>query len=150
DHNINPSEIISFRYVHDAWSSTVLTPQWGLVQNSFPTVQNHINGPGISMVASLTSVFGKSFTNRIAFDYVAGNITLTAVPGPGVNLSRAAVLDQPCPSGSSGSLNCTQIGSGPTPATYQIGPIGDFFDNGFGNKIPGLVFKGTNAAYGSH
>ena len=150
DHNLTPTQNLSFRYVHDAWSSTTLTPQWGQVQNSFPTVQNHINGPGISMVASLSSVFGKSFTNRIAFDYVADHITLTAVPGPGVNLSRPAILDAACPTGGSGSLNCTLTGSGITPATYPTGPIGAFFDNGFGGKIPGLLFKGTNGAYGSH
>jgi hypothetical protein len=150
DHNLSPSEVLSFRYVHDAWNSTVLTPQWGQVQNSFPTVQNHIDGPGISMVGSLASVFGQSYTNRISFDYVADHITLNAVPGPGVKLSRPAILDTPCPTGGSGSPNCTQKGSGPTPAIYPIGPIGAFFDNGFGGKIPALLFKGTNAAYGSH
>jgi hypothetical protein len=150
DHNLTPTETLSFRYVHDAWRSTVLTPQWGLVQNSFPTVENHINGPGISMVASLTTVVGSSFTNRLSFDYVADHLTLTAVPGPGVNLSRPAILDTACPANASGMLNCTQTGSGPTPATIPIGPVGTFFDNGFGGKIPGLLFKGTNNAYGSH
>jgi hypothetical protein len=150
DHNLTPTETLSFRYVHDAWNSTVLTPQWGLVQNTFPTVQNHINGPGLSMVASLVSVVGSHFTNRLSLDYVADHITLAALPGPGVDLSRPAILDTACPSGGSGSLNCTQTGSGPTPATFQIGPIGTFFDNGFGGKIPALLFKGTNTAYGSH
>ena len=150
DHNLTPSETVSFRYVHDAWSSTVLTPQWGLVQNSFPTVQNHINGPGISMVASLSSVFGQSSTNRLSFDYVGDHITLTAVPGPGVDLSRPAILDSPCPTGVSGSQSCTETGSGPTPAILPTGPIGSFFDTSFGGKIPGVVFKGTNSAYGSH
>ena len=46
-------------------------------------------------------------------------------------------------------LNCSQAGTGPTPATYAVGPIGAFFDNGFGGKIPSLLFKGTNVAYGS-
>jgi len=150
DHNFTPNEILSFRYVHDAWNSTVLTPQWGLVENSFPTVQNHINGPGISMTASLATVVGQSFTNRVSFDYVADHITLAAVPGPGVDLSRPAILDAPCPTGNSGMQNCLQASSGITPVTYQVGPIGAFFDNGFGGKIPALLFKGTNAAYGSH
>src|SRR5450631_1187512 len=26
---------VSFRYVHDAWDTTVLTPQWGIVRNTF-------------------------------------------------------------------------------------------------------------------
>lgn len=150
DHNLSASEILSFRYVHDAWDTTVLTPQWGLVQNSFPSVQNHIDGPGLSMIASLTSVLWKGLANRLSFAYVTDHITLAAVPGPGVNLARPAILDAPCPTDSSGQLNCNQIGSGPTPATYPIGPIGASFDNGFGGKIPGLLFKGTNGAYGFH
>ncbi len=132
DHNLTPNESFSFRYVHDAWNSTVLTPQWGPVQNSFPTVENHINGPGISMIASLTTIVGSSFTNHLAFDYVADHLTLTALPGPGVDLSRPAILDTACPANGSGMLNCTQTGSGPTPATYPIGPLGSFFDKGFG------------------
>ena len=150
DYNLTPAEILSFRFIHDSWGTNVLTPQWGLVQNSFPTVQNHINGPGLSMIASLVSALPGGFANRLSFGYVTDHISLTAVPGPGVNLSRPAILDTACPTGSAGSLNCTQIGSGPTPATYPIGPIGAFFDNGAGVKIPALLFKGTNGAYGSH
>jgi hypothetical protein len=149
DHNFTQTKIFSFRYVHDAWSSTVLTPQWGLVNNSFPTVENHINGPGLSMTAGFSNVIGRTFTNHISFDYVVDHINLTAVPGQGVNLSRPSILDAPCPTDSSGTLNCTQLGTGAFPATYAIGPLGAFFDNGFGGKIPALLFKGTNAAYGS-
>jgi hypothetical protein len=149
DHNFNPTNTLSFRFVHDAWNATVLTPQWGLVRNSFPTVQNHITGPGLSMTARFTTVVGKSLTNHISFDYVTDHITLAAVPGPGVDLSRPAILDSACPTDTSGALNCTQTGSGATPAIYPLGPVGAFFDNSFGGKIPGLLFKGTNAAYGS-
>jgi hypothetical protein len=144
DHTINASENLSFRYLHDAWDSTVLTPQWGVVENSFPTVENKINGPGISMVVSLASVIGKNFTSRLSFDYVADHITLVAVAGPGANLSRPAALDAPC------LPNCTVTLSGPLAAQAPIGPLGAFFNNGFGGKIPALLFKGTNVAYGSH
>ena len=150
DHNLTSTEIFSFRFIHDSWDTTVLTPQWGLVLNSFPTVQNHINGPGNSMIASFTSAIGKGFANRVSFGYVSADITLAQVPGPGVNLSRPAILDSPCPTDSSGNLNCTQTSSSSTPAVSPIGPMGAFFDNGFGSKIPALLFKGTNAAYGSH
>jgi hypothetical protein len=147
DHNLTTTENLSFRFVHDAWNSTVLTPQWGLVQNSFPTVENQINGPGLSMTASLASVIGRSFTNRISFDYVVDHITLAEVPGPGVDLSRPTTLDAAC--GATVS-SCTQTGPGPTSATSPVGPVGAFFDNSFGGKIPGLLFKGTNGAYGFH
>jgi hypothetical protein len=150
DHNLSAAETISFRYIHDAWNTTVLSPQWGLVQNSFPSVQNHINGPGLSMIASLATATKAGWVNRVSFGYVVDHINLTAVPGPGVDLSRPAILDAPCPTGNSGNLNCAQLGSGATPAVSPTGPIGAFFDNGFGGKIPGLLFKGTNGAYGSH
>jgi hypothetical protein len=148
DRNFSATNVLSFRFVHDASNATVLSPQWALVQNSFPTVQNKINSPGLSMTASLSTVFGKSLTNVISFDYVVDHVTLSAVPGPGVDLSRPAILDMPCPS-ISGTLNCTQTGSGATPAIYPVGPVGAFFNSGFGGKIPSLLFKGTNVAYGS-
>jgi hypothetical protein len=150
DHNLTPTEILSFRFIHDSWSTNVLTPQWGLVQNSFPTVQNHIDGPGLSMIASLTSAFPKGFANRVSFSYVQAKINLTQLAGPGVNLSRPTILDTACPTDSAGSLSCTQTGTGSTRASYQIGPTGAFFDASFGGKIPALLFKGTNSAYGSH
>jgi hypothetical protein len=148
DHNLPASELISFRFIHDSWDTTVLTPQWGIVQNSFPTVQNHIDGPGLSVILSLAGVIGKDFANRAFFGYVTDHITLTAVPGPGVNLSRPAILDMPCPTDPiSGSVVCP---TNPNNLIVNGGPIGAFFDNGFGGKIPALLFKGTNAAYGSH
>ena len=150
DQNLSNSEILSFRFIHDSWNTTVLTPQWGLVQNSFPTVQNHINGPGLSMIASLVSALPKGFANRLSFGYVSADITLAQVAGPGVNLSRPANLDTPCPTDSSGNLNCSETNSVLTPVTSPVGPIGAFFDNGYGGKIPALLFKGTNGAYGSH
>jgi len=150
DHNISNSEILSFRFIHDSWNTNVLTPQWGLVQNSFPSVQNHIDGPGLTVTASVASVLPRGFTNRLSFSYVQADINLTQIAGPGVNLSRPSNLDSPCPTTATGSLNCSLTGGGITPATSPIGPIGAFFDTGFGGKIPALLFKGTNAAYGSH
>jgi hypothetical protein len=150
DQNLSNTEILSFRFIHDSWNTTVLTPQWGLVQNSFPTVQNYINGPGLSVIASLASALPKGFANRLSFGYVAADISLSQVAGAGVDLSRPAILDSACPTNSAGNLNCSQAGSGPTPATSPIGPIGAFFGTSFGGKIPALLFKGTNGAYGSH
>jgi hypothetical protein len=150
DQNLGTTQVLSARFIHDSWNTNVLTPQWGLVQNSFPTVQNHIDGPGLSTIVSLSSALPKGFSNRLSFSYVRAKIDLTQLAGPGANLSRPAILDTPCPNDSSGNLNCTETGTGPTPTVYPIGPTGTFFDNNFGGKIPALLFKGTNAAYGSH
>ena len=77
DHNLTTTQTLSFRFIHDSWNTNVLTPQWGLVQNSFPTVQNHIDGPGLSMTASWVSVLPKGFANRLSFSYVAADISLS-------------------------------------------------------------------------
>jgi len=148
DHNFSTTQILSVRFIHDSWNTNVLTPQWGLVQNSFPTVQNHIDGPGLSVIASLTSVLPKGFANRLSFGYVQAKINLSQLAGPATDLSRPASLDAPCPTDSLGNLNCYQTSKGPT--VGPVGPLGAFFDNGYGGKIPALLFKGTNAAYGSH
>lgn len=136
DHNFNAKEEIYFRYIHDAWSTVVTTPQWAILHNSFPTVQNQFVGPGTSMVAHLTSTFGNRLVNDAAMAYTTDHITITNIPGPGLTsagLQRPAILDmQPC-TDSPTNTNCG---------------IGYFFNNGFGGHIPGLVFAGTNAAYG--
>jgi hypothetical protein len=150
DQNLGTTQVLSVRFIHDSWNTNVLTPQWGLVQNSFPTVQNHIDGPGLSTIASLSSALPKGFSNRLSFSYVQAKIDLTQLAGPGVDLSRPAILDTACPTDSSGNLNCTQTGTGSTPVVFPIGPTSAFFGNSFGGKIPALLFKGTNAAYGSH
>lgn len=147
DHNLSATQILSVRFIHDSWNTNVLTPQWGLVQNSFPTVQNHIDGPGLSAIASLSSALPKGFANRLSFSYVQAKIHLTQLAGPGADLSRPAILDSACPKDSSGNLSCTELAN---TLLYPIGPIGSFFDTSFGGKIPALLFKGTNAAYGSH
>ena len=55
DQDFTSSMRLSFRYIHDSWDTTDPTPLWGYVQNSFPTVQNRLNGPGTSLVVRLTN-----------------------------------------------------------------------------------------------
>ena len=81
DHQLTPSQLLTFRLIHDTWDTTVLTPQWGMVLNSFPTVQNHIDGPGISMIAGLSGMLPKGFMSHVSFSYVAEHVTLTGHGG---------------------------------------------------------------------
>ena len=127
DHDFTQSMRLSFRYIHDSWDTTVATPEWGYVQNSFPSVQNRLNGPGTSVVARLTNTISASLLNEFVFSYVNSHITLDTLNGPGVNL-------QPIPS-------CTKTGS-------TTGCMNYIFTNGQGGKPPGLVISGTNAQYG--
>jgi hypothetical protein len=130
DHDFTPGLRGSFRYIHDSWNTTTTIPQWGYLQTaavheqSFPTVENQLNGPGISMVARLTDTLSPSLLNEFVVSYVDSKITLANINGPGGNLQ-------------------TDVPRGP-------GGIGYIFNNGFGGKIPGVVIGGTNAAYGGN
>jgi Carboxypeptidase regulatory-like domain/TonB-dependent Receptor Plug Domain len=121
DHSLTQNLRASFRYIHDSWDTTVVTPQWGYVQNSFPTVENRLNGPGVSMVARLTDTISPSLLNEFVLSYVDAHITLQNIPGPGASLQRPSALN-----------------------------LGYIFNNGFGGKPPGIVIAGTNAAYGGN
>jgi hypothetical protein len=143
DHSITSNEQLSFRYIHDAWNTTTLTPEWGIVQNSFPSVENKLVGPGLDMVVILTQNLPHSFFNHVDVGYSVQHITLQPEPGPGLtSLARPAALDQPCSVSTSGSQSATDC------------PIGYIFANGNSSdsvsKMPGLVFQGTNGAYGGH
>jgi Carboxypeptidase regulatory-like domain/TonB-dependent Receptor Plug Domain len=126
DYNFTPNLRLSFHYIHDSWNTTVATPEWGYIQNSFPTVQNKLVGPGTSMVVRLTHTLSPSLLNEFVVGYVDSHITLRDSNGPGVNL-------QPI-------TNCT--------ATLAIGCMSHIFDNGAGGKPPGVVISGNNAQYG--
>jgi hypothetical protein len=120
DHNITPGTKASFRYIHDTWNTTVLSPQWGFLQNiSFPTLQSSFAGPGISMLARLTNTISPTFLNEFVFSFTTDHITMANVDSNGARWQRPAGLT-----------------------------VGYIFNNGFGGKIPGLVIGGNNQAYG--
>ena len=157
DHNLTEHERLSFRYVHDAWDTVTLVPQWGVVHNSFPTVQNLLTGPGLDMSLILAQTLPHNFINLFSAGYVVQHITLAPQPGPGVtSLDRPEVLDDPALTGGTavpGSPQCalfTAPGNS-FPSSITECPMGYIFRNGYGgNKLPGLVFQGNNGAYGGH
>jgi hypothetical protein len=156
DHNLTDTERLSFRYIHDSWDTVTLAPQWGVVHNSFPTVQNQLNGPGLNMLVSLAQTLPHGFTNLITASYEVEHISLAPQAGPGVSsLLRPTILDDPADPALGGSpipdsTLCAQAsGTGGQKVTQC--PMGYIFNNGFGgNKLPGIVFQGNNGAYGGH
>jgi hypothetical protein len=135
DQDLTQNTKLMFRYIHDSWDTTVPTPQWGLVQNSFPTIQNSFTGPGINLAAQVSWILSPTMLNSLELSYTSAHITLADTPGPGVNLQRPSILDAPC--------------SVPDPQTgFTQCPMGVLFNNGFGGKLPGIVIAGSNAAYG--
>ncbi len=139
----------SFRYIHDSWDTTVLTPQWGVVRNTFPTVQNRFTGPGTSLVARLTHTISPTLINDLAVSYVDSNISLVDQNGPGnAQFQRNPALGQPLVTDPSTPGQCNpQLSVDPVSLIPQCA-MGYLFNNGFGGKMPGVNFLGTNAAYG--
>lgn len=138
----------SFRYLHDAWDTSVLTPQWGVVNNTFPTVQNRFFGPGISLVARLTDTISPTLLNDLVLSYVNSGITLTDQNGPGAQFQRNPILDQPLVVDPSAPGICNPSLSVDPATLVPECAIGHIFNNGFGGKMPGVAIQGTNAAYG--
>lgn len=148
DHAVTQKIRASFRYVHDSWDTTVLTPQWGVVRNTFPTVQNRFNGPGTSLVARLTHTISSTLLNDLVVSYVNSNITLVDQNGAGSQFQRNPAIDQALVGDPSAPGQCNpSLSVDPTSGLPQCA-IGYIFNNGFGGKMPGINFLGTNAEYG--
>jgi Carboxypeptidase regulatory-like domain len=149
DHILTSNLKVSFRYVHDAWNTSVLTPQWGVVRNTFPTVQNSFVGPGTSLVARFTNTISPTLLNDLVISYTDSNITLTDQNGPGgAEFQRNPALDQPLVADPSAPGQCNPLLSVDPATGFPQCAIGHIFNNGFGGKMPGVNFLGTNAAYG--
>ena len=121
DHNITPTMKAMFRYIHDSWDTTVMTPQWGTLRNSFPTLQSTFNGPGVSMLAHLTNTVSPTLLNEFTFSYTTDHITLANIDTNNAQFQRPAGLT-----------------------------MGYLFNNGFGDKIPGILVGGNNLEYGGN
>ncbi|MGA2591575.1 MAG: carboxypeptidase regulatory-like domain-containing protein [Bryobacteraceae bacterium] len=137
DHNFTEKTRLTARLIHDSWDTVVPVPQWGNIQNSFPTIQNDFVGPGISMVARLTQTLSPTLLQDFTFSYTNSTITLTDTNGPGAQWQRPAALSAPC------DVETNSVGTSATQC-----PIGYLFNNGFGGKMPGIVIGGTNQEYG--
>ena len=149
DHTLTDKLKLSFRYVHDSWDTSVLTPQWGMVRNTFPTIQNRFFGPGTSLVARLTDTISPTVLNDIVVSYVNSSITLTDRNGPGgAVFQRNSALDQPLVTDPSAPGQCNPTLSVDPASGIPQCAMGYIFNNGFGGKMPGVNFLGTNAAYG--
>ncbi|MBV9301455.1 MAG: carboxypeptidase regulatory-like domain-containing protein [Acidobacteriaceae bacterium] len=135
DHYFNEKNRFMFRFAHDAWDTVTATPQFGIVQNSFPTIENNFVGPGLSLVARYTTTLSPTLLNEFLFAYTNSTITLTDTNGPGATYQRPAALDAPCGPDQNGNLEC---------------PMGYLFNNGFGGKVPGVVISGNNREYGGN
>src|SRR5579859_373194 len=75
DHNLSSKERLSFRFIHDSWNTVTPTPLWTNA-GSFPTIQTAFKGPGVALVARLTSTFSPTLLNEFVFSYTTDHIIL--------------------------------------------------------------------------
>ncbi len=72
DHNFTDHERATFRYIHDSWTTLEAGSIWDTA--SFPTSQTFFNGPGVSVVARLTSTISPTLLNEFVASYTTDHI----------------------------------------------------------------------------
>jgi hypothetical protein len=81
DHNLTDKHRLTFRYIHDSWSTVVPNALWGNGTESFNNINTNFVGPGTSFVARLNSNLSPTLLNEFVASFTADHIFLTAV-GP--------------------------------------------------------------------
>jgi len=82
DHNITDNYRLTFRYIHDSWSTVVPNPLWGNGTSDFENIQTNFVGPGSSFVARLNANITPTLMNEFVASYTADHIFLTALNNP--------------------------------------------------------------------
>ncbi|HLZ11961.1 MAG TPA: carboxypeptidase regulatory-like domain-containing protein [Candidatus Acidoferrum sp.] len=82
DHNITNNYRLTFRYIHDSWSTITPNPLWGNGNSAFENIQTNFVGPGTSFVARLNANITPTLLNEFVASYTADHISLTALNSP--------------------------------------------------------------------
>jgi len=128
DHNITDHERVTFRYIHDSWTTLEPGPIWDTA--SFPTTQTFFTGPGISMVARLTSTISPTLLNEFVASYTTDHISFKS---QGVfALPSGFSMGYLYNNGAGGKLPAINIGS-------SVGPA---YGGGFGEDPDGIWPEG--------
>jgi hypothetical protein len=129
DHNITDHNRATFRYIHDSWTTLEPGSIWDTA--SFPTSQTFFTGPGISLVARLTSTISPTLLNEFVASYTTDHI---AFKSEGYwQLSQA-------PGFAMGYLYNNGAG-GKLPA-INVGPGTNVYGGGFGQDPEGVWPEG--------
>ena len=91
DHNLTENERLTFRYIHDSWTTINQGPLWGVYPNSFDNTNANFTGPTTSFVARLTSTIKPTLLNEFVASYTADHIFLSnlsnvSLPSGGIDL----------------------------------------------------------------
>jgi hypothetical protein len=82
DHNLTDNYRLTFRYIHDSWSTIVPNPLWGNGNSNFENIQTNFVGPGTSFVARLNANITPTLLNEFVASYTADHIFLNALNEP--------------------------------------------------------------------
>jgi hypothetical protein len=128
DHNLTDKERLTFRYIHDSWTTLEPGSIWDTA--SFPTSQTFFNGPGISMLARLTSNISPTLLNEFVASYTTDHIAFKsqgyyALPS---GYSMGYLYNN----GAGGKLPAINIGAG----------VNVYGSNGFGQDPEGIWPEG--------
>jgi len=133
DHNINDNYRLTFRYIHDSWSTINPNPLWGNGTSSFENIQTNFVGPGTSFVARLNANFTPTVLNEFVASYTADHIFLNGTNEP-------AAL----PAGAMGSIFNNGFG-GKLPA-IQLNGNADIY-GGLGQDTGYFPWNNANPTY---
>ena len=75
DHDLNSKNRLTFRAIHDSWDTVKASVTWG--DMSFPTIGTHFVGPGVEMVARMTSSVSPTLLNEFVASYTTDHIQQT-------------------------------------------------------------------------
>ncbi len=75
DQNLGPNWHLFYTFIHDSWNTTVAPTLWSWA--NFPTVGTNFAGPGVAMVAHLTTTLTPDLTNEFVAGYTTDHIALT-------------------------------------------------------------------------
>ncbi len=87
DHNITDNYRLTFRYIHDSWSTINPNPLWGVGTSSFNNINTNFVGPGTSFVARLTANVTPTLLNEFVASYTADHIDLSILNAPALPAS---------------------------------------------------------------
>ena len=147
DHNLTENHRLTFRYIHDSWSTVVPNALWGNGQESFNNINTNFVGPGTSFVARLNSNINPTLLNEFVASFTADHIFLNAL-GP-VGLPSGFAMGSIFNNGFGGKLPAITLGSN---AAYGGGQWGN--DSGYfpwSNANPTYTYRDNmTKTFGKH
>ncbi len=127
DHNLTDHERVTFRYIHDAWTTLEPGSIWDTA--SFPTSQTFFTGPGVSMVARLTSTISPTLLNEFVASYTTDHISFKSQGN--YQLPSGFSMGYLYNNGAGGKLPAINIGAGT-----------NVYSSGFGQDPEGIWPEG--------